>query len=415
MQKCKYTLFSKNESGQVLVILVFVAVVIFLFGAVMINLGQVSCARIRLQNAVDAAALAIATYQARGLNALADLNEELALGRFQKGSTNRWEIRPIAMTGGNSGRDIGWHFNFIGDPPKSEVASRQALNDYLWLIYTTQSLQEAQVALHKGIIDRIGYLYLASNLGDLPISSLDIDKSEFEIGKEGLTRKKIKFHYAWEKYRQGRTEHWHKYITRKFKGWKDHSPCCKLAKWRYIYFSEKYRTAKFMGVISYNDDPEFGSNYLGTHHFSGNEGPFPVDAPSPEPDDTRGDGFWFRPMPVCVRQPRTGFLSHRQYLRLEAPDRPAWLEKASTPLYAQVSLTLPAQKVILGGKIFGITVPPVSAVARAEAYGGPGDKDGQMWNEYEKKAMLRYPNEGKPRAHFKARLIPVKGVSKVLH
>lgn len=63
-----------KDKGQVIVIVLLSCAFLMLFLAVTIGIGQTVNARIKMQNAVDAAALSGAIWQARGLNVISDLN-----------------------------------------------------------------------------------------------------------------------------------------------------------------------------------------------------------------------------------------------------------------------------------------------------------------------------------------------------
>ncbi|UCD84713.1 MAG: Tad domain-containing protein [Deltaproteobacteria bacterium] len=65
----------KDEGGQSIVFVAIVLIVLVCFLAVTINVGSQVSRKIRLQNAADAAALSGATWEARGLNIIAELNE----------------------------------------------------------------------------------------------------------------------------------------------------------------------------------------------------------------------------------------------------------------------------------------------------------------------------------------------------
>ena len=52
-----------------------IVLVLVCFAALVVDVGQVVIWRVRMQNAVDAAALAAGTWQARGLNQLQMLND----------------------------------------------------------------------------------------------------------------------------------------------------------------------------------------------------------------------------------------------------------------------------------------------------------------------------------------------------
>jgi len=83
----------KNESGQVLILILGITAMLMLSLVVMIHLGQVTTAKIKLQNMADASALAIATYQARGLNVMADLNAALVDNGIDVIETSIWPGR----------------------------------------------------------------------------------------------------------------------------------------------------------------------------------------------------------------------------------------------------------------------------------------------------------------------------------
>lgn len=64
----------KDEGGQAIMFVAVLALVIALFVAMVINVGNLATNRIRMQNAADAAAMTAATYQARGLNLISATN-----------------------------------------------------------------------------------------------------------------------------------------------------------------------------------------------------------------------------------------------------------------------------------------------------------------------------------------------------
>lgn len=64
----------KDEGGQSIVFVALILIVLVCFLAVTINVGSQVSQKIRLQNAADAAALSGATWEARGLNLIAELN-----------------------------------------------------------------------------------------------------------------------------------------------------------------------------------------------------------------------------------------------------------------------------------------------------------------------------------------------------
>lgn len=68
-----------TEEGSVTVMVALLIPIMLLMVMLIANIGQLVLAKIRLQNTVDAAALAAATVQSAGLNEIADLNNELDL------------------------------------------------------------------------------------------------------------------------------------------------------------------------------------------------------------------------------------------------------------------------------------------------------------------------------------------------
>lgn len=376
-------LFRKNESGQVLVILVFVAMVIFLFGAVMINLGQVSSTRIRLQNAVDATALAIATYQARGRNAIADLNEDFLLekaGCWNPGNSRKGD----RITGFGRIYNLG---NFISagasSPAKStQGGAREAVDDYIANLRLIQDLQELQITFHQGIIDRIGPLYLMNNT-QLPLKSVEIKSSQL---KEGLNRQHRNMFYTWWTGSIIKTpgdsgyHHWHRYKEARWDG----------EEWHYTY-----------------PGPDEDSTWLPTEHKHIGEKVY--SCPICGYKNTKKRITCKKCGTLLIKSKKYEHWMPHTYNLIETdPGVPVWYERTKEPLKAQVGVSVASQEVILGGRILGIRVPEITAVAQAETYGGPRD-GGQMWNEYEHRDMLPHYNEGRPRAQFKARLVRVAG------
>ena len=65
----------RDDDGQAIIFAALVFVVLVCFAAMVVDVGEVVTWRIRMQNAVDAAALACGTWQARGLNMLQVLND----------------------------------------------------------------------------------------------------------------------------------------------------------------------------------------------------------------------------------------------------------------------------------------------------------------------------------------------------
>lgn len=66
-----------SERGSITVLVAFLIPIMVLLIALVLNIGQLLFEKIRLQNTVDACALAAATVQSVGLNEIADLNNEL--------------------------------------------------------------------------------------------------------------------------------------------------------------------------------------------------------------------------------------------------------------------------------------------------------------------------------------------------
>lgn len=64
----------KDEDGQSIVFVALVLIILVCFLAITINVGSQVSRKIQLQNAADAAALSGATWEARGLNLIAELN-----------------------------------------------------------------------------------------------------------------------------------------------------------------------------------------------------------------------------------------------------------------------------------------------------------------------------------------------------
>lgn len=73
----------KRERGSVTVLAVFLLPIMLLMCIMLANIGQAIFEKIRLQNTVDAAALAAATVQSVGLNEIADLSFEMDLEYFK--------------------------------------------------------------------------------------------------------------------------------------------------------------------------------------------------------------------------------------------------------------------------------------------------------------------------------------------
>jgi hypothetical protein len=76
VKKSQYLL---SEKGSITVIVAFLIPIMILMVVLVVDIGQLVIDKIRLQNTVDACALAAATIQSVGLNEIADLNNELRL------------------------------------------------------------------------------------------------------------------------------------------------------------------------------------------------------------------------------------------------------------------------------------------------------------------------------------------------
>ena len=69
----------RNEKGQVLVLALLLIIPLLLFTVLVFGMGRMIDERIRLQNAIDSAALNAAIWQARGLNVITDLNYPIVI------------------------------------------------------------------------------------------------------------------------------------------------------------------------------------------------------------------------------------------------------------------------------------------------------------------------------------------------
>jgi hypothetical protein len=69
----------EKESGQILILVLLLILPLILFAVTVFGIGQMIDERIRLQNAIDSAALSAAIWQARGLNIITDINYPLVL------------------------------------------------------------------------------------------------------------------------------------------------------------------------------------------------------------------------------------------------------------------------------------------------------------------------------------------------
>lgn len=73
----------KAERGSITVYAVFLLPIMLMMCLLLANVGQAIFEKVRLQNTVDAAALAAATVQSAGLNEIADLNFEIDLEYYK--------------------------------------------------------------------------------------------------------------------------------------------------------------------------------------------------------------------------------------------------------------------------------------------------------------------------------------------
>lgn len=168
-----------NKKAQIA--LMFVLSILTMIGMVelVVNISKLSIARLKLQKAVDAAALAIATMQARCFNAVADKNFILKYpsGDKQKYFKTRNEgysfpgIHQVDYTKGfvfNTERELFGE----GEPQK--------VGGYLNIITPHIELQDKFISVFTLLVSQIGTEYLVKNDDKAKIDAYKIAPFHFE-------------------------------------------------------------------------------------------------------------------------------------------------------------------------------------------------------------------------------------------
>lgn len=144
----------KSKNGQILFMFLFSVLVIFTFFTLITNVSKLSVAKMQLQKAADAAALAMSTYQARAFNAISDKNYIL---KYPSGDeTNVYKAGDktgFSMPGvDKAGVDNG--FEFI---------SESDFEGYLKMLTPHQAQQDSYVRIYQKLIPKLAEDYSAKN------------------------------------------------------------------------------------------------------------------------------------------------------------------------------------------------------------------------------------------------------------
>jgi len=164
-----------TSRGQIVIAFVGMIMAIVLFLLLIVNVSTLSRERIRLQTAADARALAMATFQARALNAITDRNFIL---KYPSGDQKK-QMDPKS---GFSfpGIDVVANGLFI-------FPSKTDFEKYVKVIAPYQRQQDKFLELYTKLIPRIGETYLKKNdakavATDTPIIvSFDIKREEITV------------------------------------------------------------------------------------------------------------------------------------------------------------------------------------------------------------------------------------------
>lgn len=174
------------KNGQVLFMFVSSVIVIFTFLTLIMNITKISIAKIRLQKAADAAALAMATYQARCFNAISDKNFIL---KYPSGDKNT--IYPKYSFPGVDKISVYEGYEFI---------SESEFENYLRIITPHQNQQERFIKIYEKMIPKLAEDYTDKNDKDAVV--YDYTSTDFKFRRETA---KIKYR-DWQKSIGGKYE-----------------------------------------------------------------------------------------------------------------------------------------------------------------------------------------------------------------
>jgi hypothetical protein len=168
-----------NNNGQVILAFAFMIMVIFSFLFFIVQLSKLSRERLRIQIAADSAALGMATFQARALNAVADRNYIL---KYPSGNKD--------LRYGNTGESS---YSFPGmdqiDATQYEFPSKTLFHSYMELMAPYIEQQDSFMELYERIIPRIGEDYIKRNDKDAFLYEYVVPS--FDFRREKITVKYI--------------------------------------------------------------------------------------------------------------------------------------------------------------------------------------------------------------------------------
>ena len=181
----------KNKNGQILFMFVFAVLVIFAFLTLIMNISKLSSAKIKLQKAADAAALAMATYQARCFNAVADKNFIL---KYPSGDKNKIYDKTNKSSYSFPGVDQ------ISVYDGYEFISESEYENYLRVITPHQDQQDRFIRIYEKMIPKLAEDYAGKNDKDATVYDYSLPNFKF-------TREKVKIKYRdWRKSIGGKYE-----------------------------------------------------------------------------------------------------------------------------------------------------------------------------------------------------------------
>ncbi len=167
-----------NKKAQIALMFAFSILTIIGMVELVINISKLSIARLKLQKAVDAAALAVATMQARCFNAVADKNFILKYpsGDRQvsfKTRTLGYSFPGIHQIDARKGFIFNSYKELFGEGKTQEVGG------YLNIITPHIELQDKFVSVFSRLVNQIGVEYLNKNDKEAKIVAYKISPFKF--------------------------------------------------------------------------------------------------------------------------------------------------------------------------------------------------------------------------------------------
>jgi hypothetical protein len=165
-----------HKKGQILFMFVFSVLVIFGFLTLAINISKLSIARLKLQKAADSAALALATYQARCFNAVADKNFIL---KYPSGDKEKVYISPTQGYSfpGIHQVDMSTGFIFISE---AEYLGDEKNPGFLQIIDPHIEQQDNFINIYEKLLPRIVDDYVKKNDTNATINEYRSSKFSFK-------------------------------------------------------------------------------------------------------------------------------------------------------------------------------------------------------------------------------------------